>query len=211
MEEKIYVSEMAECSRYYNQLNKALRVFRNQLRKDTKVTRVSRISDGATYLIMPYDQYCNLEAKPERSIHCRYYLLFEDDPHYLQKLKELNPINEYKWEWKNVNGYEVTSRGDRRFSPFYMILEDGTSIEEFYQKVVKGGVGKGNPCEDMESAHVRLRNLMNDYIFTHYGLFYELALIGMTKSFTDMFDKFGGQNKTYADCLNNYFRLDERL
>lgn len=211
MEEKIYISEDAENIIYDDQLDKALKVFSHQLRRGTKVTRVNRIIDGASYIIMPYDQYCSLEEKPERTTHCRYYLLFEDDSHYLQKLSELNPTKEYRWEWKNRDGYEVTSRGDRRFSPFFMILDDGTSIEDFYQTEVKGGVGKGTPCNDMESAHARLRNLMNNYIFTHYGLFYELALIGITKSFTDMFDKLGGQNKIYADCLNDYFRISERL
>lgn len=206
MEEKIYISEEAENSKYANQLNDALGIFSTQLRKDTKVTRSTRIY-GASYLIMPYDQYTRMDEKPERSTNCRYYLLFEDDSHYLQKLQELNPSQEYKWEWRSRDGYEVTSKGDRRFSPFYMILKDGTSIEDFYQNNVKGGVGKGNPCDDMEMAHTKLRNLMNDYIFTHYGLFYELALIGMTKPFTDMFDKYGGQNKIYAECLNNYYNL----
>ena len=55
--------------------------------------------------------------------------------------------------WKRYGGYEVSSKGDKRFSAFYARLSDGRSIEEAYQLDVKGYriygnnpmLGKGKP------------------------------------------------------------------
>ena len=55
--------------------------------------------------------------------------------------------------WAKTGGYEVSTKGDRRFSAFNAILEDGRSIEEWYQCDVKGydkggknwRLGKGKP------------------------------------------------------------------
>ncbi len=54
------------------------------------------------------------------------------------------------------NGYEVSSRGDTRFSPLFARLKDGRLIEEAYQLDVKGYrrhgshwvIGKGKPPLD---------------------------------------------------------------
>lgn len=40
--------------------------------------------------------------------------------------------------WSRVEGYEVSTRGDARFSAFRARLADGRSIEEVYQCDVKG-------------------------------------------------------------------------
>lgn len=40
--------------------------------------------------------------------------------------------------WSRTRGYEVSSRGDKRFSAFFARLSDGRSIEEHYQCDVKG-------------------------------------------------------------------------
>lgn len=45
---------------------------------------------------------------------------------------------ELVFSWKRYGGYEVSTRGDRRFSAFNARLEDGRSIEEHYQCDVKG-------------------------------------------------------------------------
>ena len=39
---------------------------------------------------------------------------------------------------RSGNGYEVTTRGDKRFSSFYAKLECGRTIEEIYQCDIKG-------------------------------------------------------------------------
>lgn len=35
--------------------------------------------------------------------------------------------------WSRRGGYEVSSKGDKRFSAFNAIMPDGRSIEEIYQ------------------------------------------------------------------------------
>lgn len=58
--------------------------------------------------------------------------------------------------WARYGGYEVSSKGDRRFSAFNAIMPDGRSIEQHYQCDVKGydpggrnwRLGKGRPPLD---------------------------------------------------------------
>lgn len=59
------------------------------------------------------------------------------------------------WTWKrrHSNGYEVSSKGDKRFSAFNATLSDGRTIEQHYQCDIKGyhpggtdwKLGKGKP------------------------------------------------------------------
>jgi len=42
------------------------------------------------------------------------------------------------WSWRRLGGYEVSSKGDARFSAFNAILDDGRSIEIHYQCDIKG-------------------------------------------------------------------------
>lgn len=66
------------------------------------------------------------------------------------------PNEPYKWARRVSRGepyYEVSSKGDKRFSAFYAKLSDGRSIEEAYQLDIKGYrklgnnpmLGKGKP------------------------------------------------------------------
>lgn len=58
--------------------------------------------------------------------------------------------------WERRGGYEVSTKGDKRFSAFNAVLTDGRSIEEHYQCDVKGydpggrqqRLGKGKPALD---------------------------------------------------------------
>lgn len=43
-----------------------------------------------------------------------------------------------KWARYSSNGYELSTRGDKRFSALYARLRDGRTIEEAYQLDVKG-------------------------------------------------------------------------
>ena len=59
----------------------------------------------------------------------------------------------YTWERRHINGYEVSSRGDKRFSALYAKMPDGRTIEQWYQCDIKGydiggtnwKAGKGKP------------------------------------------------------------------
>ena len=67
----------------------------------------------------------------------------------VNKRKDLMP----KFTWQRHNGYEVSSKGDFRFSAFMAIMPDGRSIEHHYQCDIKGydpggtdwRKGKGKP------------------------------------------------------------------
>jgi len=58
----------------------------------------------------------------------------------------------YNWGRFHRPGYEVSSKGDKRFSAFFARLHDGKSIEYHYQVSVKGypsiSEGKGKPPLD---------------------------------------------------------------
>jgi hypothetical protein len=47
------------------------------------------------------------------------------------------------WARYSSKGYEVSSKGDTRFSPLFAELPDGRTIEEAYQLDVKGYRAKG--------------------------------------------------------------------
>ena len=50
----------------------------------------------------------------------------------------MNKTSDIPVKWSRFGGYEVSSKGDRRFSAFYARMPDGRSIEEHYQCDVKG-------------------------------------------------------------------------
>lgn len=62
----------------------------------------------------------------------------------------------FTWKRRSTTGYEVSSKGDYRFSAFNAIMPDGRSIEIHYQCCVKGydpggtnwRLGKGKPSLD---------------------------------------------------------------
>lgn len=58
-------------------------------------------------------------------------------------------MTKFKWVRKTPISYEVSSKGDKRYSAFYAILPSGESIESFYQCKIKGynsiQEGKGKP------------------------------------------------------------------
>ncbi len=95
--------------------------------------------------------------------------------------------------WKRYGGYEVSSKGDKRFSAFYARLKDGRTIEEAYQLDVKGYriygnspmLGKGKPpldkSKDLWSEYLALWQTwaeenpaliqdLRDKVIKHYGI-----------------------------------------
>ena len=55
-----------------------------------------------------------------------------------------SPSPRYRWARHAADGYECSSRGDRRFSALYARLADGRTIEEAYQLDMKGYRALGN-------------------------------------------------------------------
>ena len=68
--------------------------------------------------------------------------------------------------WKRFGGYEVSSKGDKRFSAFNARMTDGRSLEQHYQCDVKGydmggtnwQLGKGKPPLD------RSKDMWTEYL-----------------------------------------------
>ena len=74
----------------------------------------------------------------------------------------------FSWKRYSDIGYEVSSKGDKRFSAFNARLPDGRTIEEHYQCDVKGydiggknwRLGKGKPplnhCSNLLESYINL-------------------------------------------------------
>lgn len=63
---------------------------------------------------------------------------------FLDYLKSLLPTKTFTWARRAENSYEVSSKGDTRFSALNAKLKDGRTIEEAYQLDVKGYRAQGD-------------------------------------------------------------------
>lgn len=100
----------------------------------------------------------------------------------------------FKWARRAKPGYEVSSKGDNRFSAFYAILPNGNSIEWEFQVKVKGYAsikeGKGKPALDpTKDTWTEYLNLWRVWAIDHLPLMRELykAAIVNDYTLTDMF------------------------
>ena len=117
----------------------------------------------------------------------------------------------YKWGRYSRPGYEVSSKGDKRFSAFFARLPNGKSIEFMYQVKVKGyssiSEGKGKPPLD------RSKDLWEEYLKLwkewaehNPDLINELKLVlpQFDYTLTDMFATSNvNQARALATILNN--------
>ena len=106
--------------------------------------------------------------------------------------------------------YECSSKGDKRFSPFYAKV-DGKSIEEWYQVDIKGYKsikdGKGKPPKkeiNEEDLYYKYLKLWSKYFLFNKELLKELKEKAKGKTITDMFG-IGKINQARALCdICNY-------
>ena len=111
----------------------------------------------------------------------------------------MNAAPTQRWARFAPGGYEVSSRGDRRFSALYARLADGRTIEEAYQLDVKGycsigaadwRAGKGRPQivpmtrDELWSAYLAL---WQQWSREHPGLIAELRQRTAGRVLTDRF------------------------
>ena len=98
--------------------------------------------------------------------------------------------------WKRYGGYEVSSRGDTRFSAFNAIMPDGRSIEQHYQCDVKGydpggrnwRLGKGRPPLDPDTdSWEEYLNLWREWAKSNLPLMRELYRAAKDKVLSDRF------------------------
>lgn len=112
---------------------------------------------------------------------------------------------------KGKNNYEVSSKGDKRFSALYATLQDGRTIEEAYQLDVKGyrkfgdnwKLGKGKKPLDLSiDTWKEYKNLWKLYLDENPNLVRELQAFNEV-NFTDMFANTSiSQARALAELLN---------
>lgn len=102
------------------------------------------------------------------------------------------------WARYAPNGYECSSKGDKRFSALFATLPDGRTLEEAYQLDVKGyralsddwRFGKGKPpINDKTPAELfdEYLSLWETWAYENPRLIEELELISRGKVLTDRF------------------------
>jgi hypothetical protein len=151
--------------------------------------------------------------------------IFAEDMDNLDQLLNSEPIStthEFTWARKADNGYEVSTRGDSRFSAFNAIMGDGRSIEEHYQVDIKGyksvKEGKGKPplninrvdeitgipyVMDKEQSWQQYLTLWNVWAYTHPDLIRDLMIKAEGKVLTDMFANTEiNQARALAEIIN---------
>ena len=116
----------------------------------------------------------------------------------------------FKWARKANPGYEVSSKGDSRFSAFYAILPNGNSIEYEYMTQVKGyssiKEGKGKlPLDPTKDLWAEYLNLWRIWAGENIALMRELyrAAVANNYTLTDMFATSpNNQARALATILN---------
>jgi hypothetical protein len=92
------------------------------------------------------------------------------------------------YQWSRNKGYEVSTRGDKRFSAFVARIADGRTIEQHYQCCVKGyepggtnwRLGKGKPSlqqrhlDHPDSLYQDYLSLWRQFVGLNPGLFEQL-------------------------------------
>jgi len=119
---------------------------------------------------------------------------------------------EVSWARKADNGYEVSTKGDTRFSALNAKLKDGRTIEEAYQLDVKGyradsndwQYGKGKPPKDTSiDSYKEYKKLWQQWANENPGLMKELAEKSRGKVLTDKLAKTDtSQARALAEILN---------
>ena len=103
-----------------------------------------------------------------------------------------------QWARSHESGYEVSSKGDSRFSALYARLKDGRTIEEAYQLDVKGyrqltnnwRVGKGKPPINGKTAddlHWEYTDLWRQWAKENPRRIEDLRRLSTNKVLTDCF------------------------
>ena len=122
-----------------------------------------------------------------------------------------------KFVFARRNGYECSSKGDKRFSAFCARMPDGRTIEEHYQCDVKGyqpggtnwRLGKGKPpldkSKDMWTEYLAL---WEEWALTHPDLMDELGEAAKLKQYA-LSDCFAStpvnQARALVEILNKYW------
>ena len=113
------------------------------------------------------------------------------------------------WARFDPNGYEVSSRGDKRFSALYAKLADGRTIEMHYQCDIKGyqpggtwwRMGKGRPALRECDLSAEYLHLWSQWAGINPHLIAELKRLRAGRPLTDCFAKTPINQAWALDCL----------
>ncbi len=126
-----------------------------------------------------------------------------------------------KFKWARYGGYEVSSKGDKRFSAFNAIMPDGRSIEVIYQNDIKGicpggtdwRIGKGKPALRNVSRAVlyeEYKSLWRYWLKTNPRLFEELRNHAIAGGYL-LSDRFANSDINQARALSDILNENERV
>ena len=129
-------------------------------------------------------------------------------------VKEL-PEEIKTWAQKSENGYEVSSKGDKRFSAFYAKLKNGKSVELTYQQAkgyTSAKAGKGKPAIDPNFNYWgTYLKIWKDWARENPELMDNLRKISQGKVLTDRFaTSENNQANALATILNEMKEIDIR-
>jgi len=125
------------------------------------------------------------------------------------------------WSRYSNNGYEVSSKGDKRFSARFAKLKDGRTIEEAYQLDVKGyrkigynwfqakrDHGKHAPIQlTKDELWQNYLNLWKQWAIENPNLIKELKQLSEGKILTDQFANTQvNQARALSEIINNFIR-----
>lgn len=119
------------------------------------------------------------------------------------------------WARRSDNGYEVSSKGDKRFSAFYAKIKTSKgmkSIEDLYQTEVKGyktmQEGKGKPALtgiSRQEQYLQYKEMWVQFANENPKLMQELAEKTQGKQLTDMFANTDiNQARALSEILNEF-------
>lgn len=122
------------------------------------------------------------------------------------------------YTWSNKDGYDVTSKGDKRFSALYATMGDGRTIEEHYQCDVKGYdiggtnwvLGKDKPAKNPNTnLWLEYFELWKTWMFDNKPVMLDLHHTLLDSGESVLYDRYdvGGVNqaRALAWLLNMYY------
>ena len=139
-----------------------------------------------------------------RDVGVQVLVFFKDKEEFTQAMSRVNPTKPYSWKRfpeDNEEGLEVTTKGDKRFTPFFMKLK-GRTIENLYQLDLKGyrllGCTNWKECKGKEP----LKFIPQTDPWTREQVENDQDYLYI---FTDNLNKTSGRNLNRTDC--NYNKL----
>jgi len=182
-------------------------VFRNDFKDVSKPSILP-----ALYGLLPCEE--NLSAEYDSKLNDFVYdkadLQTQEQP-----IVEETPHQNLGWARRSDNGYEVSSKGDKRFSAFYAKIKTSKgmrSIEDLYQTEVKGyktmQEGKGKPALtgiSRQEQYLQYKEMWVQFANENPKLMQELAEKTQGKQLTDMFANTDiNQARALSEILNEF-------